>query len=972
MRKFLLLLVSAFMLVGCGTSSVPSGENPGPTAETAKTELKLSNYYASLSNEKSIVPYYNVNQDAKFVFHFNTNEIEPSLAVTVHTDPKCETNSLVYQVNDCYRTENGYDIVVKPGSPVLNSSDRAEGKLENYNWGNAPIYYLSVNYDMNSKEAKKLDEPIIIPFTVKREISTPNVEQQVNDNGLYTLTWKSVDNAVSYNIYSAFRVRTESKARDLTRAEAGYSGDHLTKIATVSDTSFNDWDNAYQESNGYVFDENGFGLDTYYVTAVDANGNESSFSLGMTAWTIADRLPSRNDNLFEKGDSGFVEVLPETISVTMKDGSKREYPVSYTKTEVLDKVCAYYDYAIDGTMLTGHLEYFNESNEYPDKVESSYQLKPGAYNIEQIPNIIPENTFNYEGMDNNSNGKIELFTEGTYSDDSKLVVDPESLLKRADEENARMVMDGVYTNENGPTPLVYKEVKSSEVTQSEPQQDVQETPKSDDSSIIEKKPEADNSAKPVENTPNVEEQSKPAENTPAKPADNAPKAEQVTEPVQNQETSKPEVVQEDTQKREEVTQEPQEEKQEVVAPSDEKTEEPKTEESITEPSEEQKPEEPTEETSEPVAEPTEEPTIEPTVEPTEEPVAEEPEGSTEINVEEVTINEEFADFPIFADTEEEAYLAIQMVNQNNDFEFTQYPALTTMSTLGDVLLKIIRQNPYIIDVTGVAVNSDYTLHVDYSWSNDATRQKQQEIYNKANEVVNSIITPGMSDEEKNKAIWDYLETNSSYDYDALTIAQENNFKASALSGNTDAFNTYGILVKGVGVCQSYSLVYKLLGSMAGLDVKAVSGTVSGELPHAWNIVKINGVWTWVDATNNGKSFGIPYWIYQTSYDFAHDNGYDLNGDWELDSLLGYAYTSSMDYDYYAERGLYAATNEDLARLFEEKFTGESFTFKVGKDVTLSDESLARRVVQKIAEILSDPREALNHMFLGYGMMWFKN
>ena len=57
-----------------------------------------------------------------------------------------------------------------------------------------------------------------------------------------------------------------------------------------------------------------------------------------------------------------------------------------------------------------------------------------------------------------------------------------------------------------------------------------------------------------------------------------------------------------------------------------------------------------------------------------------------------------------------------------------------------------------------------------------------------------------------------------------------------------AFNTYGILVKKVGVCQSYAYAYKLLCNLAGVECNVVTGYLDGNLPHAWNAVKIDDAW----------------------------------------------------------------------------------------------------------------------------------
>lgn len=294
-----LLLSTSIILTGCGFQNNIDEEiigSPGNITDSSiqstigysgetVTIKDIKNKYGVTDNNL-IKPFYNVEQTTTFSFSF-TSKVEPALAVTVHTDPKCGVNSTVYQINDTYDNGSGYDIVVKPGSPVLNTSDRADGGLDNYNWGNAPVYYLSINYDLDATTPTKLDKPVIVPFTIKNNVSTPNAEANITLDGSFELTWKPVDGAAKYNIYKANAVRSESPARNMTRSEAGYVGDHLELLTTVdaNTTTFRDFNldgtNNMLVSDEGVINQNFYSLDTYYVTAVDASGNESFFSMGV-------------------------------------------------------------------------------------------------------------------------------------------------------------------------------------------------------------------------------------------------------------------------------------------------------------------------------------------------------------------------------------------------------------------------------------------------------------------------------------------------------------------------------------------------------------------------------------------------------------------------------------------------------------------------------------------------------------------
>ena len=57
-------------------------------------------------------------------------------------------------------------------------------------------------------------------------------------------------------------------------------------------------------------------------------------------------------------------------------------------------------------------------------------------------------------------------------------------------------------------------------------------------------------------------------------------------------------------------------------------------------------------------------------------------------------------------------------------------------------------------------------------------------------IINEIIKPSMNEDDKVKAIYDYLENSTEYDHDALEAAEASGFQS--VVGFEDSFNTYGI------------------------------------------------------------------------------------------------------------------------------------------------------------------------------------
>ena len=125
------------------------------TIEELKNQFKASG--VDDSNKYMFKPFYNVEPNTEFTFHFNS-KVDPIKAITVHTDEKCDYLSLVWQINEAYWTEDGIDVIVGPSSTGTVLYTEGRNGAEKGVWGYAPIYYLCIKYDLDSKEVKKLDE----------------------------------------------------------------------------------------------------------------------------------------------------------------------------------------------------------------------------------------------------------------------------------------------------------------------------------------------------------------------------------------------------------------------------------------------------------------------------------------------------------------------------------------------------------------------------------------------------------------------------------------------------------------------------------------------------------------------------------------------------------------------------------------------------------------------------------------------
>ena len=129
-----------------------------------------------------------------------------------------------------------------------------------------------------------------------------------------------------------------------------------------------------------------------------------------------------------------------------------------------------------------------------------------------------------------------------------------------------------------------------------------------------------------------------------------------------------------------------------------------------------------------------------------------------------------------------------------------------------------------------------------------TEEQENDLTAKIRTVLTQMGLQDKTDYEKVKAIYDYICANVEYDFENLNN-QEYDLKYSA----------YAAMVNGKAVCQGYSNLFYRMALEAGVETRIVTGQSSGE-PHAWNIVKLDGVWYCLDCTWDAKAAVYRYFL----------------------------------------------------------------------------------------------------------------
>jgi transglutaminase-like putative cysteine protease len=143
------------------------------------------------------------------------------------------------------------------------------------------------------------------------------------------------------------------------------------------------------------------------------------------------------------------------------------------------------------------------------------------------------------------------------------------------------------------------------------------------------------------------------------------------------------------------------------------------------------------------------------------------------------------------------------------------------------------------------------LEIDFTAKYLTTKSQEDYVVKNVDKILQSILVPGMTDDEKLSVIHQYILDHVSYD-ETLTN-----------------YSAYAALAQGKAVCQGYSLLMDKMLEKAGIKTIIIDGSIP-EGTHAWNLVQLGGVWYHVDATNDDTNSNK---YYLKTDGFMRDNGY---------------------------------------------------------------------------------------------------
>lgn len=213
-------------------------------------------------------------------------------------------------------------------------------------------------------------------------------------------------------------------------------------------------------------------------------------------------------------------------------------------------------------------------------------------------------------------------------------------------------------------------------------------------------------------------------------------------------------------------------------------------------------------------------------------------------------------------------------------------AHTGVSNEGDAIAKVF--GGYSVSISRYLSGGYYYITFNYHMSYLTTPAQEVALQSAIEDFVAKNITPGMSDYEKFCVIYDWMCANITYDYDTLN---DSTYKLK--------YTAYAAMFNKTAVCQGYAvLLYRMLLE-SGVDCRVITGIGNGG-GHAWNIVKIDGLYYNTDSTWDAtwyQALGYYDFCLQCEENFT-DNYTDHFRDAEYDTAAFHQQyvMSATDYD----------------------------------------------------------------------------
>ncbi len=233
-----------------------------------------------------------------------------------------------------------------------------------------------------------------------------------------------------------------------------------------------------------------------------------------------------------------------------------------------------------------------------------------------------------------------------------------------------------------------------------------------------------------------------------------------------------------------------------------------------------------------------------------------------------------------------------------------------------------------------------------SGDRDDLSDKEKETLDMASKVLDEIIDKGMSDYEKELAVYDWMTSTLASDTGSFLVVPDT---------QQDCDNPYGVLKFHNAVCVGYATTFRLFMQMLDIDCMVVHNT---ELYHSWDLVKLDGEWYHTDVYSDVGVGGYSHFNRNDSM-MSQDQSWDTEYfPAATGTKYNYAYMNKVVCDDIYD--LPAAVRE----VIENEQSASAFAFKV--EIGDAEAVLVNEMMSSIESLLNN---SVDYMDLYLSWYW---
>lgn len=194
------------------------------------------------------------------------------------------------------------------------------------------------------------------------------------------------------------------------------------------------------------------------------------------------------------------------------------------------------------------------------------------------------------------------------------------------------------------------------------------------------------------------------------------------------------------------------------------------------------------------------------------------------------------------------------------------------------------------------------------------------------------ISKGASDYDKVKYVYEYLINHTDY-----------------VLSSPDNQNILSVFVNGKSVCQGYAKATQYLLQQLGVPCTMVVGSVVGGEGHAWDLVRVNGSYYYVDTTWGDSSYSVGGQSVDmgVNYDFLNITTSELEKTHKIDSVVTMPKCVATTDNYYVKESLLfdSFDSAKLKRAFDNAYKAGDKTLTI----KCANSSVYNTVISKLID-----------------------